>query len=174
MGSDATTLLVTTSIPTLDLKREILEHAQRALKKTLAEAKARAEDAREAATHEENRPENDKDMRSTEASYIARGMAERIADMERGLSKLTALELRSFEDGKPIAVSALVTLEHDGAQTHYLLVAEPGGLSMEVRGVKYATLATTSPLGRALLGQSEGDEVSAGPKAHLYEVVQVR
>lgn len=158
----------------MDLKREILEHAQRALKKTLAEAKARAEDAREAATHEENRPENDKDMRSTEASYIARGMAERIADMERGLAKLVALELRAFDGGKPIAVSALVTLEHDGAATHYLLVAEPGGLAVEVRGERYATLATTSPLGRALLGQSEGDEVSAGPKAHLYEIVRVQ
>jgi len=43
-------------------------------------------------------------------------------------------------------VSALVTLEHDGAATSYLLVAEPGGLSMEVRGERYATLATTSPL----------------------------
>ena len=165
--------MVTSPIPALDLKREILEQAQRALKKTLAEAKARAEDAREAATHEENRPENDKDMRSTEASYIARGMAERIADMERGLAKLSSLPLLSFDDGKPIAVSALVTLEHDGAATSYLLVAEPGGLAMEVRGERYATLATTSPLGRALLGQREGDEVSAGPKAHVYEIVRV-
>lgn len=158
----------------MDLKREILDQAQRVLKKTLAEAKARAEDAREAATHEENRPENDKDMRSTEASYIARGMAERIAAMERGLAKLASLPLLSFADGKPIAVSALVTLDHDGASTSYLLVAEPGGLAVEVRGEQYATLATTSPLGRALLGQSEGAEVAAGPKAHVYEVVCVR
>ncbi len=166
--------MVISEIPVLELKREILEQAQRALKKTLAEAKARAEDARVAATHEENRPENDKDMRSTEASYVARGMAERIAAMERGLSKLVSLELLSFDDKKPIAVSALVTLEHDGSPTHYLLVAEPGGLAVEVRGERYATLATTSPLGRALLGQAEGAEVSAGPKAHVYEVVRVR
>jgi len=92
--------MVTSPIPALDLKREILDQAQRALKKTLAEAKARAEDAREAATHEENRPENDKDMRSTEASYIARGMAERIADMERGLAKLSSLPLLSSMTGR--------------------------------------------------------------------------
>jgi transcription elongation GreA/GreB family factor len=173
MASDATTLTVVTEIPVLELKREILEHAQKALKKTLAEAKARAEDAREAATHEENKPENDKDMRSTEASYIARGMAERIADMERGLAKLISLEVRAFQD-KPIAVSALVTLALGGAETQYLLVAEPGGITVDVRGDKYATLATTSPLGRALLGQSEGDEVTAGPKKHTYEIVSVR
>ena len=173
MASDATTLLVATEIPVLDLKKEILEHAQRSLKKTLAEAKARAEDARIAATHEENRPENDKDMRSTEASYVARGLAERIANMERGLMKLSSLEVRVFED-KPIAISALVTLSLEGVETRYLLVAEPGGITVDVRGVRYATLATTSPLGRGLLGKTEGEELTAGPKNHTYEIVQVR
>ena len=174
MVRNATTPKVATEIPILDLKREIVDHAQRAQKKTLSEAKARAEDAREAATHEENRPENDKDMRSTEASYIARGQAERVAGMERGLAKLASLELLSFADGKPIAVSALVTLTHEEVETHYLLVAEPGGITVDARGMRVSTLATTSPLGRALLGQHEGDEVTAGPKGITYEIASVK
>ena len=46
---------------------------------------ARAVDAAEGATHEENRAEGDKDMRSTEASYVARGHAERTVQLEQAL-----------------------------------------------------------------------------------------
>ena len=38
--------------------------------------------AHEGATHEEARPESDKDTRATEASYVARGLAERVSSLE--------------------------------------------------------------------------------------------
>jgi transcription elongation GreA/GreB family factor len=161
-------------IPILDAKREIVHKAQDDLRAALKQAKARAEDARVAATHEENKPENDKDMRSTESAYIARGQAERVAELERGIAKLAALELRVLTDDDAICVSALVHLSGGGGESTYFLVTEPGGVAVDVQNTRILTLATTSPLGRALLGQSVGDEVTAGPRGVTYEIVAVR
>jgi transcription elongation GreA/GreB family factor len=162
------------AIPILEAKRAVVREAQNELRAALKEAKARAEDARVAATHEENKPENDKDMRSTEASYIARGQAERVAELERGIAKLGALELRELDDDEAICVCALVQLRGAGSESTYFLVTEPGGVSVDVQNTRILTLATTSPLGRALLGQSVGDEVTAGPRGITYEIVSVR
>jgi len=36
----------------------------------------------EGATHEENKPENDKDTRALEQSYLARGQAQRVVELQ--------------------------------------------------------------------------------------------
>ena len=66
-------------------KRSVLAALKKALEEELERFTRRALDAAEAATHEENKPEGDKDMRSTEASYIARGQAERAKEIEAAL-----------------------------------------------------------------------------------------
>ena len=63
-----------------------------------------AMEAAAAVTHEDNKPENDKDMRSTEASYIARGQAERAREVQKGgaLDRLSdALEHQSSPNTFP-------------------------------------------------------------------------
>ena len=45
----------------------------------------------EGATHAEAKPENDKDTRGLEQSYLARGQAQRVAELEAGLADVTAL-----------------------------------------------------------------------------------
>ena len=39
------------------------------------------------ATHEETQPENDKDTRAIEATYLARGLAERVESLENGVTQ---------------------------------------------------------------------------------------
>lgn len=117
-----------------------------------------AKEAAAAAAHEENKPENDKDMRSTEASYIARGQAERVRTLEHAVAVLGSMEVRDFGDGEAIQTSAVVDVAFKGARTRYLIVPVAGGMTMKADDDDIHTLATTSPLGRALLGLSEGDE----------------
>ncbi|MGC4094468.1 MAG: GreA/GreB family elongation factor [Polyangiaceae bacterium] len=141
----------------------------------LQRAKGQAHDAASGATHEENRAEGDKDMRSTEASYVARGHAERTAKLEQAFTLLSHMQVKSFAAGAAIEASALVTLSHAGKSLVYFLVVAAGGERLNFEGLELQTLATTSPLGSALLGLSEGDEadVQSPQGARVYEVTSV-
>lgn len=162
-------------MPELD-KSKLLAALRAQLTAELARSKARAVDAAEGATHEENRAEGDKDMRSTEASYVARGHAERTQKLEQALVQLGAMELRDFGPKAAIATSALLELEHRSRRLHYFLVPAAGGELLSFDGVEVHTITPTSPLGAALLGLSQGDEaeVSSPQGVRSYEVVRVR
>ncbi len=118
------------------------------------------------ATHEESRPENDKDTRALESTYLARGLAQRVADLTSAASMLANLAVRSFGDDDPIALSALVTVEDgDGRATHYFIAPAGGGLEVVVDGVAVRIVTPESPLGRQLSGKHAGDEIEARGKA---------
>ncbi len=160
-------------------KKVLWESLKSRLEAELLRAQRRAKDAADGATHEENRAEGDKDMRATEASYVARGQASRASEMEEALVRVAALELLSFSPGARIAISALIELEQAGKRLHYFLVPAAGGERLEQAGVEVQTLTPQSPLGRALLGLTEGDEAElpprqAGEPPRTYEIVKVR
>jgi len=160
-------------------KTRVLQVLKERLEAELARAHKRAKDAAEGATHEENRAEGDKDMRATEASYVARGHSGRVLEMEDALRRVAALELVAFGPGDKIAVSALVELDQGGRRTRYFLVPAAGGERIEVDGVELQSLTTQSPLGRALLGLSEGDEAElpgrgVGERSRVFDIVSVR
>jgi hypothetical protein len=117
----------------------------------------------EGATHTEARAENPKDTRGLEQSYLARGQAQRVAELEAGLGAVSALAVRSFGPGDPIVLGALVTVEDvtelapaTGAPQR-LLFAPHGGGNVLAGGVQVVT--ASSPLGRALTGKRVDDEV---------------
>jgi len=121
-----------------------------------AEAQRRTQSG---ATHEENKPENDKDTRAIEQSYLARGQALRVVELTNELAVASALELRRFDAATPIAVSALVGLD-DGERTSFYFVSPAGGgLTLDVGDVAVRVLTPQAPLGRALLGQTLGSDV---------------
>jgi transcription elongation GreA/GreB family factor len=110
----------------------------------------------EGATHAEARPENDKDTRGLEQSYLARGQAQRVAELEVAVAAVGALAVRAFTPRDPIAVGALVVVEEDAA-VQRLFIAPHGGGS--VIGGDVQVVTPSSPLGRALLGKRADDEV---------------
>lgn len=156
-------------------KRAIVEALRAQLEAEIATMTRLAREAAEAATHEENKPENDKDMRSTEASYVARGQADRVRDLERAHALLGTMELADFSEGDAIAASALVELRHRGAKTIGFLVPAAGGRKVSVDGVEIQSITPSSPLGEALIGLSQGDEAEvATPQGNkVYEIVRV-
>jgi transcription elongation GreA/GreB family factor len=126
------------------------------LEGALETARAAHAAAIEGATHAEAKAENDKDTRGLEQSYLARGVAQRVVDLEAGLADVTRLELRTFGPGDPVAMSALVTADEGGEEQRFFL-APAGGGSVLTGGVQ--VLTTSSPLGRALLGKRVDEEV---------------
>ena len=126
----------------------------------------------EGATHEEAKPENDKDTRALEQSYLARGQAARIEELRSSLTAVAALPTRDSVDA-PVALGALVTLEEGGEESTLLFSPGGGGARLASGAVQVVTPA--SPLGRAMLGKRRGDElelVVAG-KTRTLQVVRV-
>ena len=156
--------------PSPERSRRALKAELRAvLEQTLATLQAAHAAAREGATHEQAKPENDKDTRAIEQSYLARGQAMRIEALQAGLAALGTMSLAEGEVGR---VGALVEAEEDGEPVTFFLAPEGGGTRLE-GGVQVVTPA--SPLGRALLGKRAGDEVElklAG-KTRVLELLDV-
>src|SRR5258706_13441665 len=74
------------------------------------------------ATDAEAQAENDKDTRGLEQSYLARGQAQRVVELDAALADVSALVLRAFTARDGVAIGALVELESkDGSDD-----AEPG------------------------------------------------
>ncbi len=130
------------------LKRELLE----LIEQQLASARAAHAAATEGAISDEARPENDKDTRGLEQSYLARGHAQRVADLEVAVTMIPALTTAPLTRA---AVGALVTVEEDGDTRAVYLAGYGGGLVL-AGGVTVIT--PTSPMGRALLGKHVDDE----------------
>lgn len=109
--------------------------------------------AREGATHEEAKPENDKDTRALEQSYLARGQALRIETLRSGIAAVESMSLTDTEVGR---VGSLIQAEEDEEAVTFFVAPEGGGTKL-TGNVQVVTPA--APLGRALLGKRAGDEV---------------
>ena len=132
------------------------------VREDLAEAERSQHAAQHGATHSETRAEGPKDMRSTEASYLARGLAERVESLSEALAVLEAFRPPGLDARDAIALGALVALEdEDGAHSLFLLVPAGGGERLSVEGDPIRTLTPHTPLGRRLLGLAVGDDVLA-------------
>ncbi len=133
-----------------------------------------AYDAAEAATHAEAKPENDKDTRALEASYLAAGQAERVRALEAAAKVLAGLELKEIGKTTPICASAVVTLEDDdGTRAMFFMSPHGGGVRLELEGAPGASVQVVtpqSPLGKALLGRVHGDTIELRGKSGVREM----
>lgn len=144
-------------------KIELKALLQASVEQALATARLAHHAAVEGATHEEARPENDKDTRGLEQSYLARGHAQRVAELEAGLASLAEMSVHELADGAPIALGAIVKIEDADHQRTFLVAPAGGGM---VLPGDITVLTPTSPIGRALLGRGVDDECEVGAGAH--------
>ena len=142
----------------------------RTLNGALETARAAHAAAVAGAIDDEARPENDKDTRGLEQSYLARGQAQRVAELEAAVSEVSALALRPFGERDRVALGALVTVEEEG-RTHRFFVAPHGGGAVLSGGAQVVT--PVSPLGRALLGRRVDDEIEVQLPGKLRSFVIV-
>ena len=134
-----------------------------------------ARTAHEAATHEENIPDNKYDTLALEASYVAQGQANRANEIRRALDAYCQLRLVTMAD-ETIRLSALVTLEGDDGATRVVFIGPgEGGLKVEMAGTEVVVITPGSPLGRELLGRTVGDVVELETAGSMvgYEIIAV-
>jgi transcription elongation GreA/GreB family factor len=127
----------------------------------------------EAATHEEAKPENDKDTRALEQSYLARGQAARVVELEQAVADVSAMRVRAFTSDDPVALGALVAAFENDKELRLFLAPHGGGHLLAGGTVRVVT--TKSPLGLALLGKRQGDEaeVVVAGKSRTIEILDV-
>jgi transcription elongation GreA/GreB family factor len=150
-------------------KRVILSAIDRQLAAEIEAAAVRAKNTAASATHEEARPEDDKDTRAIEESYLARGQAQRVADLEHERALLRSMDIAASPTGAA-AVGSLVRLEDEDGERTVFLVTAGGGRRVVVKGLSILLVTPGAPLGAVLMGCREGDEFEITVKGRTRDV----
>ena len=135
-------------------------------------------DTAAAATHEEAKPENDKDTRALEQSYLARGQALRVQEVREQIARVRSTGIEA-PSGDAATLGSIVTVfdEHDEAERTFFLMPAGGGSRLAEReGRSVLVVTPESPWGRALVGAKVGEsrEVTIAGRLRDFEVRAVR
>lgn len=127
------------------------------------------------ATDPQNKAENKYDTRGLEASYLARGQAKQVAELEQSLHEFRALVGRHFIPTAPIDVGALVELLNGKDRSFYLIGPRSGGTEVEHEGEEITVMTPHSPLGSQLMGHRAGErlKIMLGGAKREFKVVSV-
>src|SRR6185369_12233612 len=157
-------------MPPIDKSRiaaVVLERLRAALAALIASQKA----AQEAAVHPEARQEHSKDMRATEASYVARGLAERVEKLRDDVLAVERMPMRDFDAHEAASSGAIViVVSDDDVQSTYLLAPAGGGERLVAGRSEVLVLTLQSPLGAALTGVRCGDMITAELPSGRHEL----
>ena len=133
-----------------------------------------AKTAHEAATHEENAPDNKYDTLALEASYLAQGQANRASQIRTSIELYKQLGIHDSHDEAQLG--SLVVLEQSEGNTKTVFIGPAeGGLKVVHSGEEITVITVGSPMGRELLGRGVGDMISlnAGGSFTEYEIVEL-
>ena len=161
----------------LPAKREILaaicEHVRRELDAAVISQK----ETQSGATHEESRPENDKDTRALESTYLARGLAQRVGELTEVLGRLHHFQPPGRGVDPVVQAGSLVIAQDHatGRETLIFLAPLGGGIRVSVGGVEVSVVSADSPFGEALLDREIGDEaeVESPHGARIWEILEI-
>lgn len=144
-----------------------------ALESQLLSAQEAANQAHDLATHEQSVAETQYDTVGLEASYLAQGQSQRVAELQLILQWYRNLVL---PDGVvKVQVNSLLRLEsvHEDAEVLYLFIgSQGGGLETTVDGSKVLVISLDAPLTQQLMGLEVGDEVDL-PNKGIYEIIEI-
>lgn len=122
---------------------------------------AAAQQAQQAAAHEDNKPENQYDTLSLEAAYLAHGQSERILELQQQRIRLSKWSVPVFNEDDDIATGALLCLHHAQFDPQWLwLTIWGGGRSLQWQQRSVLLLSPQAPLAQQLSGKGVDDEVS--------------
>lgn len=154
------------------LQQQVLER----LAEDLLQVEQAARAAHETATHEENIAENKYDTLGLEAAYLATGQARRAEAIRQAMATWRQFRPRPYDASQGIQLGALVCLVDANDQQQQLFLGPDGGSMKLLCGTETVqVISTEAPLGRAMLGKREGDEVSipGAPMRQPFEVLWV-
>ncbi|AQS35861.1 GreA/GreB family elongation factor [Shewanella psychrophila] len=172
-------------------KQLILDRIISGLELAKLAAMSAAKQAHETATHSETVAKSKYETFGLEASYLAHGQAQRVAECEAELVAYRALNLACFSDISGIDVSALVTIEDEqGIENTYFIGPGAPGMKISINIGKdkdiepsccklpdreqreVIVITPSSPLGKSLMGKYLDDTVglNIGDQPKVYEI----
>ena len=154
------------------LQQQVLER----LAEDLLQAEQALQVAHDTATHEENVAENKYDTLGLEAAYLATGQARRVEAIRQAMAHWRQFRPRPYDASKGIQLGALVCLvDSDDKQQQLFLGPEGGSMKLVCGAQLVQVISSEAPLGKAMLGKCEGDEVAlqTAPIQQQFEVLRV-
>lgn len=156
-------------------KQSLVAAVTAEIEKSLAIAVNAANDAKALATHEQSKPETQYDTVGLEASYLAHGQSQRVAELTLALTQWQKVLQRPIKEEVFITVGHLVQLD-DGSDYHWFLLGTAmGGLKLVQNNHTITVITDSSPLGKQLLGKQLFDDVllPLPGKTIDYEIVSI-
>lgn len=123
---------------------------------------------REEVTSDETRSEGKYDTRATEASYLARGQAWRIAEL-RQLASWCAQLSDTPPSTERACLGSLILVEAETSAMYFL--APAGGTALTIEGRTVRLVSPQSPLGQALIGMEIDEETQFNSPSGLQSLV---
>ena len=153
-------------------KSDVIAALTQGAKDALVAAERAQAIATDEATSDQSKAEGKYDTRATEASYLARGQAKRVVELRELVHWYGQLDADIHLER--VIPGALVGIE--GERNQVLFISPTGGGSVTVNRIEVKTISLASPLGRALSGLSEGDDIEFKTPGGMkeFEVVEVR
>lgn len=156
-------------------------------------AMSAAKQAHETATHSETVAKSKYETFGLEASYLAHGQAQRVAECEAELLAYRGLNLLSCANELTVGLSSLVTLEDESGavKTYFIGPGAPGmkidakidktteidldiacGSELKPELGSIMVITPSSPLGLSLMGKSLDDAVqlNIGDRLKVYDI----
>ena len=146
-------------------KPAVLAQFLAVLKAELAALTRAAQGAFAAATDPDSKAENKYDTRTLEASYVARGQAKRVTELQEAVRAFEALSGNELAAGAAITLGALVSLETPEETVHYFIGPFAGGTEIMHEGSEIVVITPASALGQKLLGRRVGKAIALRPGA---------
>lgn len=138
-------------------KQAILDQIIATLSTELAALTRAANVAFAAATDPDSKAENKYDTRSLEASYVARGQAQRVVELQEAVQAFKAMSGNELDASDPAGLGSLVTLQVEGQNSHFFIATHAGGTEVNQDGQEIYVITPASPLGQKLMGRRLGD-----------------
>lgn len=153
-------------------KQAVLDQFRAVLQADLDTLMRAAQGAFAAATDPDSKAENKYDTRTLEASYIARGQAKRVAELQEAVQAFSALSGIELDEGSAASLGSLVALEGSDGVDHYFIGPAAGGMEISHEGREVVVITPSSPMGQKLVGKRVGDVVAirAGVTAKVVSV----
>ena len=132
--------------------------------------------AHAAATSEESVAENKYDTFGLEASYLAQGQSQRVAQCQADIDAFKQLAATIGANQPSVSLGSLIAVvDQNDAEHYFLLGPGAGGLKFTVDHKEIICITPSAPIGQAMLGKQvdEEFEVNIEDHKHCYEIFAI-
>ncbi len=116
-----------------------------------------------AATDPDSKAENKYDTRNLEASYIARGQARRVEELQESIAAYEQMKVDPPLPQNRISLGAVISLHGSGGEMIYFMGPAAGGTEILWEDREIMVITPASPLGSKLMGRTSGQSIEIQP-----------